>query len=137
MDLTPDNIQRLSNLVNDETRFQNFTAYIKPEICDYLNTDLLMRCPACFDIPRFPLIFPCNHLECHMCYSCDFNMRACPRGGIFFTLCPVYRTEVCLEVVLTALHEIEQHPNFKVYKFYNGLRVLCSNLGCNQYTSYS
>ena len=23
------------------------------------------------------------------------------------------------------------------FKFYNGLRVLCSNLGCNQYTSYS
>ena len=137
MDLTPYNIQRLSNWVNDEARLQDSTAYINEEICDYLNTDLLMRCPACFDLPRFPLIFPCGHLECHNCFSCDFKMRARRRGGIFFTICPVCRAEVRPENVLTVSRDIEQHPNSKVSKFYNGLRVLCSNLGCNQYTSYS
>ena len=30
MDLTFDNIQRLSNWVNNETRLQDFTAYINP-----------------------------------------------------------------------------------------------------------
>ena len=137
MDLTLENIQRLSNWVNDEARLQDSTAYINPEICDYINTDLLMRCPACFDIPRFPLIFPCGHLECHICYSCDFKMRVLRRGGIFFTICPVCRAEVHPDSVFTALREIEQHPYSKVSKFYNELRVLCSNLGCNQYTSYS
>ena len=95
-----------------------------------------MRCPACFDIPRFPLIFPCGHLECHNCYSCDFKMRALCREGILFTICPVCRAEVSPEVVLTASREIEQHPNSKVFKFYNGLLLLCSNVGSNQYTSY-
>ena len=95
-----------------------------------------MRCPACFDIPRFPLIFSCGHLDCHNCYSCDIKMRARRRGGIFFSTCFVCRAEVRPEVVLTATREIEQHPNFIVSKFYNGLLVLCSNLAFNQYTSY-
>ena len=137
MDLTPENIQRLSTWVNNEARLQDTTAYINPEICDYFNADLLMRCPACFDISRFPIIFPCGHLECHYCYACDFKIRARRRGGIFFTICPVCRAEVRPEDVLTASNEIEQHPNSKVSNFYNGLRVLCSNLGCNLYTSYS
>ena len=34
MDLTAENIQRLSNWVNDEARLQDSTAYINPEICD-------------------------------------------------------------------------------------------------------
>ena len=79
-----------------------------------------MRCPACFDIPRFPLIFPYGHLECHLCYSCDFKMRVRRRGGIFFTICPVCRAEVRPDSVFTASREIEQHPNSKVSKFYNG-----------------
>ena len=107
-------------MVNVEARPQDSSAYINPEICNYLKTDLLMRCPAYFDIPRIILIFPCGHPECHMCYSCDFKMRACRRGGIFFTICPVCRAEVRLEGVLTASHEIEQHLTSKVSKFYNG-----------------
>ena len=75
MDLTFDNIQRLSNWIKDEARIQDFKSYINLEICDFLNTDLVMRYPACFNVPRFPIIFPCGHLECHICYSCDFKMR--------------------------------------------------------------
>ena len=103
---------------------------------DYLNTDLLMRCPTCFDIPRLFLIFSSGHLECHMCYLCDFKMLLLRRGEIFFTTCPVCRAEVSPDSIFTASREIEQHPNSKVSWFYKGLRVLCSNLGCNQYTSY-
>ena len=106
MDLTPDNIQRSSNWVNNEARLQDSRAYINPEIFNYLNIDLLMRCPACFDNSRFPLIFPCGHLEFHNCFSCDFKMRACRRGGIFFTICPVCRAEVRPEGVLTVSREI-------------------------------
>ena len=127
MDLTPDNIQRLSNWVNDEAYFQDFTAYINPEICDDLNNDLLMRCPACFDIPHFPLIFPSGHLEYHNCYSCDFKMLARRREELFFTIFPVCPAEVRPEDVFTVSCEIEQHPHSKVSKFFNGLRVLCSN----------
>ena len=117
MDLTIENIQRLSNRVNDEARLQDSTAYINPEISDYLNTDLLMRCPAYFDISSFFLIFPCGHLECYMCYSCDFKMRVRRRGGIFFTICTVCRAEVRPDNVITlfkASRKIEQHPNSKV-----------------------
>ena len=64
-------------------------------------------------------------------------MRSLRRGGIFFTLCPLCRGEVRPEAVLTASCEFEQHPNSKISKFYNGLRVLCSNSECNQYTSYT
>ena len=51
-----------------------------------------------------------------------------------FTLCPLCRAEVCPKVFHTASREIVEHPNSTVSKFYNGLRVLCSNLRCNRYT---
>ena len=96
-----------------------------------------MQCLACFEFPRFTLICSCGHLECHICYSCDFKMRSLRRGRSFFTLCPLCRAEVRPEAVLTASSEIEQQPNSKISKFYNGLRVLCSNSGFNEYTSYT
>ena len=93
-----------------------------------------MRCPTCVEVPRFPLIFPYVHLECHICYSCDFKVRSLRRGRSGFTLCPVCRAEVRPDAVLTASSEIEQHPNSTISKFVNGVQVLCSNSGCNQCT---
>ena len=127
MDLTFDNPQRLIKLDKNEARIQEPESYINLEICDFVNTDLIMRCPACFEVPRVLLIFLCGHLECHICYSCDFKMRSLRRGRSFFTLCPLCRAEVRPEAVLTASSEIEQHPNYKISKFYNCLQVLCSN----------
>ena len=106
MDLTPENIQRLLNWVNNEFRFQDSTGYISSKICNYLNTDLLMRCPACLDIPCFSLIFLCGQVECYNCYLCYFKFRARRRRGIFFTIYPVCRTDVSINVVLIALHKI-------------------------------
>ena len=108
-----------------------------PTNCEYLTVDTVMLCPACFDIPRFPLIFPCGHLECHKCYIADFKSRARRRGNTFFTICPMCRAEVRPETILTATLEIKHHPSSKISKFYNGLRVHCSNLGCNQIIPYT
>ena len=47
------------------------------------------------------------------------------------------RADVRPETVLTAKLEIKHYPSSKISKFYNGLRVHCSNLGCNQFILYS
>ena len=95
-------IQRLFNRVKNNASLQEPKAYINPEMCNYLNTDLLMRCPACFDIFRFSLNFQFRHLECHIFLSYYFKMHAPRRGGIFFTLCPFIREEVRPKVVIIA-----------------------------------
>ena len=137
MDLNEENIQRLTSWVNKEARKEEIKTIIDPTNCDFLTADTVVLCPACFDIPRFPLIFSCGHLECHKCYMADFKTRARRRGSTFFTICPMCRAEVRPETVLTASLEIKHHPNSKISKFYSGLRVQCSNFGCNQFIPYT
>ena len=57
MDLTHKNIHHLIYLENNEARLKDSTAFINLKIYNYFNTDLLMRCPACLHIPRYPLNF--------------------------------------------------------------------------------
>ena len=58
---------------------------IDPIDCRDLNEGTLIQCPICLEIPRFPIIFPCGHLECHSCYSSDFRLRT-RRYGLTFSL---------------------------------------------------
>ena len=108
MDLTLDNTQRLSNWIKNEARIQEPELYINLGICDFVNTDLVLRCPACFEVPRFPLIFPCGHLECHICYLCDFKMRSLRRGRSFvikeYLRLSQFRTRVCPLRVRRSVH---------------------------------
>ena len=67
----------------------------------------------------------------------DFKSRSRRRGNTFFTICPMCRAEVRPETALTATLEIKHHPSSKISKFYNSLRVNCSNLGCNQFIPYT
>ena len=137
MDLKQDNIQRLTNLINKEARIEEVKTVMDPTNCEYLTANAVVHCPACFDIPRFPLIFLSGHLECHKCYIPDFKSRARRRGNPFFTICPMCRAEVRPETVLTATLEIKHHPSSKISNFYNSLRVNCSNLSCNQFIPYT
>ena len=110
MDLNEENIQRLTSWVNKETRKEEIKTIIDPTNSDFLTADTVVLCPACFDIPRFPLIFSCGHLECHKCYMADFKSRARRRESTFFTIFLMCCAEVRPETVLTASHEIKHHP---------------------------
>ena len=109
---------------------------IDPADCLNLKAETAIICPICLEIPRYPLIFPCGHLECHNCYSTDFSLRARRWELKFFTSCPVCRSDVIPEKVLTAEMEFKLCPTSKVSIFYNNLHVRCQNRGCNRFILY-
>ena len=109
---------------------------IDPTDCKNLKEETAIICPICLEIPRFPLIFPCGHLECHNCYSTDFSHRVRRWELKFFTPCPVCRSDVIPEKVSTAEVEFKLHPTSKVSIFYNNLQVCCRNRGCNRFILY-
>ena len=109
---------------------------IDPIDCRDLNEETLIQCPMCLEIPLFPIIFPCGHLECHSCYSSDFRLRARRYGLTFFTPCPICRSDVQPEKVTTAEIELKRHPTSKVSLFYKNLHVRCRNRRCNRFIQY-
>ena len=134
INLTSENIKRLSNCVSNETRLQDFTAYINPEICDYPITDLCdVRRVLILTATRSFLLRSSRMSQ--LLFMWLQNACTPSRGKFLYNMSRMSSWDL-FEVVLTASREIEQHSNFKVSKFYNNLLVLCSNLGCNQYTSY-
>lgn len=137
MELNPENIQAISNWMSKQMRQREPQSNIDPDLIDYLDSETLIRCPVCLDIPRFPIIFPCGHLECHFCYLVDFKVRGKHRGTKFFSPCPECRAEVNPELVWTIENEIKIHMNSKISNFYSNLRVQCDNNGCNKFFFYS
>ena len=136
MDMNEHNIQRLTDWVSKSHRLRDPKSTIDLATCKFLNTETVMNCPVCLEIPRFPLIFPCGHLECNNCYKKDFKLRARRRGTDFYTLCPLCRAEVNPELVITVSTEVRDHPSSKVSKFYNELSVRCENMACNEFIPF-
>jgi len=137
MELSEDNIKRLTNWVEKESRIQDPSFIIQPSQIYSFDSDTIQRCPSCLEIPRFPIIFPCGHLECHNCYIKDFKVRGRHRENTYFSNCPNCRAEVNPEQVRTAREEIKLNPSSKAAKFYSTLQVQCDNINCNQFYPYS
>ena len=109
---------------------------IDPTDCKNLKEETVIICPICLEIPRYPLIFPCGHLECHNCYSSDFALRARRWELKFFSACPICRSDVIPEKVSTAEVEFKLRPSSKVSIFYKNFHVRCCNRGCNRFILY-
>jgi len=117
MELSEDNIKRLTNWVEKESRIQDPSFIIQPSQIYSFNSETIQRCPSCLEIPRFPRIFACGHLECHNCYIKDFKVRGRHRKNIYFSYCPNCRLEVNFKQVWTTWKKIS-------YNFFQ--RLLCT-----------
>ena len=136
MNFTEDNISRLTEWVQHAPRIDILKLTIDGVDIDNLNRDTCQRCPSCFEIPRYPIIFPCGHLECHSCYVKDFKLRGLRRDTSFYTVCPNCRAEVSPDLVRTVREEIQLQHTSKAAQFYSTIRVRCNNMGCNLFTPY-
>ena len=73
MDISNSNSDRIYEWVNNEPS----DSYIKKIIFSGFkeshvflkNEDNLFKCPCCFLIPRFPIVFKCGHPSCHRCFT--------------------------------------------------------------------
>ena len=85
--------------------------------------DLVIICPICLEIVRFPIIFTCGHLACHICFETDYSMK-------FNQLCYICRQPIDLLHLRTLSDEMETQPQSRIAKFYLTATIKCENVPC-------
>ena len=131
------NLERIRKWVNNQTRHTDLPKSLDPCEFDNVLPSEVQKCSTCFEVPRYPLIFPCGHIECSSCYRDDFKIRAIRLGEDFITTCPICRAQVNPFNVKTLMQEINSNPESPVVKFYQKLNVRCSNKDCNLFITFS
>ena len=137
MELNDDNIQKIISWIDNQCRKQSANTTLDLKSLRNPNNSLMQQCPVCQEIPRFPVVFVCGHLECSNCYLSDFLMRFRQIEKIFFTSCPICRSKVYPEYVCSLEDEILHNPNSNLSRFYISLEIQCGNAGCSAYLPYS
>ena len=132
-----DNIQKIITWVNFQSRKQIANTTLNIKSIGHFNTNDIQQCPVCLEIPRFPVVFACGHIECSNCYLSDFQLRFLQKDQIYFTNCPICRSEIYPENVRTLNDELNNNPNSKLSRFNRSLEIKCDNDGCNKYQMYS
>jgi hypothetical protein len=130
------NKDRLAAWVAQQPRIRNPKLTIDPLQIQNPDHNNVVRCPVCFDIPRFPIISICNHILCNECFVKNFTSKIINRGYDYFTKCPECRTKLFIADVKTYSQLKVTNPNSPASAFYGSIRVLCDNAGCNQFISF-
>ena len=135
-ELSQRNKDRLSAWVARQARLRDPESSIDPCLIENPDHSTVFRCPACFDIPRFPVIALCKHVLCHDCFIKMFHAQLFRIGNNYFTKCPECSKNLSPDDVHTFSQEKLANPTSAVVAFYNSIRVLCDNAGCNKFISY-
>ena len=130
------NKDRLSAWVARQARLRDPVSSNDPCLIENPDHSTVFRCPACFDIPRFPIIASCKHVLCHECFVKMFHAQLFNIDNNYFTKCPECRKSLSPEDVHTFFQEKLANPASAVVKFYSSIRELCDNGGCNKFISY-
>jgi len=136
MELYEGNITRVTNWVNNQVRNQPLSANLDPLLFDNVTPEQVMKCCTCFEVPRFPIVLTCGHLQCCDCYQTDFIERSRRRNEAYYCPCPVCRAEVNPFNTRTILQELSLNAESSVSKFYLSLNIKCSNVSCNLYYNF-
>ena len=135
-ELSQRNKDRLAAWVARQARLRDPVSSIDPCLIENPDHSSVFRCPACFDIPRFPIIASCKHVLCHDCFIKMFHAQLFSIGNNYFTTCPESCKNLSPDDVHTFSQEKLANPTSAVFAFYNSIRVLCDNTGCNKFISY-
>lgn len=135
-ELNQRNKDRLAAWIAQQPRIRNPNTNIDPLHIENPDHTNVLRCPVCFDIPRFPIIAKCNHVLCNECFVKNFSSKMSHRGNDYYTKCPVCRTHLGIADVQTFQQYKINNSNSTTCTFYNSIRVLCDNAGCNQFISF-
>ena len=94
MEMDDSNIEKIISWVICQRRKQSVNITLNNKSIGNFNADDIQLCPVCLEIPRFPVVFSCGHIECSNCYFSDFQLRFLQNDQIYFTICPNCRSEV-------------------------------------------
>ena len=104
MDLSPHNIQRITEWIQSEFNYNflnpGYTIAFKDEqvVYEQSEKELKQVCPYCLLIPRYPLFFTCGHITCLQCFE------ECRRHIFKFEIivpCPICKQSFCLNEIYT------------------------------------
>jgi Zinc finger, C3HC4 type (RING finger) len=130
------NKDRLADWIAKQPRNRNPNTTIDPLQIENPDHTNVVRCPVCFDIPRFPIISKCNHVLCNECFVKNFTSKMSHRGNDYFTKCPECRAHLGITDVQTYQHYKLTNPNSTASSFYGSIKVVCDNAGCNQFICF-
>ena len=130
------NNQRLIDWISQSPRQDDPITSIDPCHIETTDYNTVIRCPVCFDIPRYPLITKCNHVICNVCFDKIFTRKIYNVGNRYFIKCPVCGTEIAPDDVHTYSQEKLFSPASVASVFYGSIRILCDNANCKEFIVY-
>ena len=135
-ELSQRNKDRLASWTAHQPRIRNPKTNIDPCLIENPDHTNVVRCPVCFDIPRFPIISKCNHVLCNECFVKNFTSKMSHQGNDYYTKCPECRTHLGITDVYTYSQYKLISPQSTTILFYNSIRVFCDNNGCHQFINF-
>ena len=96
---------------------------LEPEDITIVDPELMATCPICLEVARYPIIFPCGHLACHVCFETDHSRES-------HQLCYICRQPIELLHLRTISEELSTRPQSAISKFYSMAEAKCMNSKC-------
>ena len=136
MDLSPHNIQRITEWIQSDYNFLNpgYTIAFNNDhiVLKQNDKEFKQVCFNCLLVPRYPLFFNCGHLTCFPC------LREYQRHRVMFEKmfpCPICKQSCCINKIYT--YQVEKQSTklffnenvqkFKVYLLLHRMRKVVSS----------
>ena len=135
MDLSPHNIQRITEWVQSEVDY-NFinsgytNAFTDNQIfLDQCDNELKQVCPRCLLVPQYPLFFKCGHLTCLPCLS-EYRRQWFMFEKIF--PCTICQQSCRLDEIYSFKVEQQKRPNSISMRIFKKAKFICTYAGCGK-----
>ena len=135
MDLSPHNIQRITEWIQSEVDYN----FLNPGYTITFNDDQILLeqndkelkqvCPHCLVVPRYPLFFKYGHLTC-LSYLREYR-----RYRFMFEkmlLCPICKQSCHLNEIYSYQVEKNKRPNSISMRMFQRVKFICSYAGCGK-----
>ena len=135
MDLSPHNIQRITEWIKSEMDYNflnpGYTIAFNDDqvLLEQNDKELKQVCPHCLLVPRYPLFFKCGHLTCLPC------LREYRRHRFMFEKilpCPICKQSCHLNEIYTYQVETKNRPNSISMRMFKMVKFICSYEGCRK-----
>jgi hypothetical protein len=77
---------RLTSYVAQKPRLRLPNIKIDPLQIENPDHNNVIRCPVCFHIPSFPIIYKFNHILCKVCFVKNFSSKMSHRGNEYLAI---------------------------------------------------
>ena len=136
MDLSPDNIQRITEWIQSEVDYNflnpGYTIAINDDqvLLEQNDNDLKQFCSHCLLVPRYLLFIKCGHLTRLPC------LREYRRHRVMFKnmfSCPICKQSCCINEIYTYQVKKKKRPNSILMRIFKRVKFICSYTRCGKF----